>query len=109
VVNPADAGVAQVDVALPQHAAQGQGQQPLRLWVGTTTVTSGSTDQSQPLAERARRRPEPHPQVECEGPGGRGGLGTRRLARAPLADDFNNCLAPMEQGLGEFLHDSWSV
>ena len=101
MVNPADAGVAQaghhlggvvgeavvghhhlqVDVALPQHAAQGQGQQPLRLWVGTTTVTSGSTDQSQPLAERARRRPEPHPQVEREGPGGRGGLGTRRLAR----------------------------
>ena len=26
---------------------------------------------------------------------------------APLADDFNNCLAPQQQGLGSFLGDSW--
>jgi hypothetical protein len=26
---------------------------------------------------------------------------------APLADDFNNCLAPQEQGLGGFIAESW--
>jgi hypothetical protein len=26
---------------------------------------------------------------------------------APLGDDFNNCLAPIEQGLGGFLEESW--
>jgi hypothetical protein len=26
---------------------------------------------------------------------------------APLGDDFNNCLAPMQQGLGGFLDSSW--
>ena len=26
---------------------------------------------------------------------------------APLADDFNNCLSPQQQGLGGFLADSW--
>lgn len=26
---------------------------------------------------------------------------------APLADDYNNCLAPIEQGLGAFLAQSW--
>lgn len=29
------------------------------------------------------------------------------LAGAPLADDFNNCLAPQQQGLGGFLSESW--
>jgi hypothetical protein len=29
------------------------------------------------------------------------------LAGAPLADDFNNCLAPQQQGLGGFLAESW--
>lgn len=27
---------------------------------------------------------------------------------APLADDFNNCLAPLEQGYGAFLGESWN-
>lgn len=27
---------------------------------------------------------------------------------APLADDFNNCLAPLEQGVGGFLAESWN-
>lgn len=26
---------------------------------------------------------------------------------APLADDFNNCLAPMQRGLGTFMGESW--
>lgn len=29
------------------------------------------------------------------------------LSGAPLADDFNNCLAPQQQGLGRFFAESW--